>query len=454
MITQDDLIKRLADLCEQFHIPGAAFAVAMGDETAVAWTGTANLDTGMPVEQHTLFAAGSVTKVFTASLLLTLNDEGLVDLDSPVSRYLPEFADAGDPRYADISVGMLLDHTSGLPGNTILHLERGPQVLQEFVAAMLEFDLNSPPGEYWSYSNGALNTAGRIAEVVTGQTFTEALDERVLRPLGVNATSDLGQMLLRSTAVGHQLALDGSVTRTPQFTLGTQPPAGSELAVDVEALVAFGRMHLAGGRAADGSRVLSADAVATMQTGRIDIPWGMGGSRMGLGWFVTDTPAGPLLTHTGASAGQHSCLYVLPERQLVLAALTNGTAGPALYGTLTAQLLEELCAIPPTAPPAPSEEPIEVDHEPLIGVWTADDGQVTVESIDGALVFSMQPNEVFLRSMHLMVPQFPPPPTELLPFAADGRFLTGYGMPVMYVTPTGAARPEYLYAGRIYRRTE
>ena len=454
MITQTDLTKRLAELCEQWNVPGAAFAVAKGDESTVAWTGTANLVTGMPVQQDTLFAAGSVTKVFTASLVMTLVDEGRLDLDDLVSDHLPEFAHAHDPRCAEIRVRMLLDHTSGLPGNVTFDIPRGPEVTRQFVDGLLTVELNSPPGEYWSYSNGGLVVAGRIVEVLTGLTYPDALAQRILRPLGLNATSELDQMLLQSTAVGHIVADDGSVTRSPRFQLGTNAPSGSALALDIEALVTFARMHLDGGRGADGTAVLSTASAARMQDGRVDIPWGLGYPKMGIGWIRTETPAGPLLMHTGASAGQHSCLFILPEQRGVLAALTNSTSGPAVYGTLLVQLLEELFDVPPSAPLAPSEEPIEFDPEPLVGVWVADDGQVTVEWVDGKLHLSQQAEEEFTQVMRLIHPAFPPPAADLQPFAPDGRFVTTTGTPVMYVTPQGAEQPEYLYVGRIFRRAQ
>lgn len=454
MITQTELTERLADLCEQFHVPGAAFAVAKGGESTVAWTGSANLVTGMPVTRDTLFNAGSVTKVFTASLLMTLVDEGRADLDALVGDYLPEFAHAKDPRFTDIRVRMLLDHTSGLPGNVTFDIPRGPEVNAQFVEYLLGTRLNSPPGAYWSYSNGGLVVAGRIVEVLTGLTYDDALAERILHPLGLNATSDLEEMVLRSTAVGHLMGEDGSLTRTPRFQLGTNAPSGSALACDINALLAFARMHMNEGHADDGTRVLSAASVARMRDGRVDVPWGLGYPKMGIGWLRTETPAGPMVMHTGASAGQHSCLFVLPEQGGVLAALTNSTSGAALYGTLIEQLLESLFDVPPAAPPTAPAASIAVDHAPLLGVWIADAGQVTIELVDGQLRLSYQVDDSFGETMRMIHPWFPPEPTTLIPFAPDGRFLTAEGSPVQFVTPEGAARPEYLYVGRIYRRAD
>ncbi|MFN2538371.1 MAG: serine hydrolase domain-containing protein [Mycobacteriales bacterium] len=455
MTSTSELTARLADLCDRFGVPGAALAVATAEEQAVAWTGTANLRTGLPVQRDTLFAAGSVTKVFTATLLMTLLDDGLVDLDAPVVGYLPELAEAKDPRLIEITVGMLLDHTSGLPGSVTYDVPRGPQVVSRFVDLLLGTELNSPPGRFWSYSNGGLVLAGRVAEVLTGMAFEDALDQRVLRPLGLNATSRLDDMLLQSTAVGHVPGQSGETVVTPRLQLGTNSPSGSGLWCDIAALLAFGQLHLERGVAADGKQVLSADAVALMQQPRLEVPWtAVGYEHMGIGWLRRQTAAGPLLGHTGASAGQHSCLYILPEQGAVLAALTNSTNGAAVYTTLMTELLAELFDVIPVAPPAVADDQLEVPLEPLVGTYVADEGQVVVTLEDERLVATHECTPSFVDTMRLIMgPTFPPPPMTLTPYDGDGRFVSDIGMPAHFIQSERGGHPEFAYFGRLYRRS-
>lgn len=452
MISQSTLQSRLTELAAELKVPGAAFAVACGEETAVAWTGTANLRTGLPVQRDSLFAAGSVTKVFTAALVMTLVDDDLVDLDGPVRKYVPELTIPGAD---DITVRMLLNHTSGLPGYATFRLPRGPEVVQRFVELLSTFELNSPPGRYWSYSNGGLLVAGRVAEVVTALPFDDALEQRVLRPLGLNATSALDELLLRPAAVGHVVDADGAVAVTPRLQLGTNAPSGSALYSDIDGLIAFGRMHLRQGRAADGRQVLSPEAVAAMQAPGAPLPFGMGYEEMGLGWLRRSTAAGPLLAHTGASAGQHSSLTVLPERQAVIAALTNSTMGAALYTTLQTELLREEFGVAPTAPPVAPRD-ITVDLAPLTGTYTSDEGQVVVAEVGGRLQVAHVVGDDFADVMRLIMGPvgFPPPPFAASPVDTDGHFIGDNGMAVEFVTEPGHVRPAFAYVGRLYRRIE
>ena len=449
MIDQSQLQQRLTELAAELKVPGAAVAVAKGDAAAVAWMGTANLRTGLPVHRDTLFAAGSVTKVFTATLVMTLVDDGLVDLDAPVRSYVPELTSEG----ADaITVRMLLDHTSGLPGNVTFDLPRGPEVVQRFVELLSTYPLNSPPGKYWSYSNGGLVVAGRVAEAVTERTFNDALAERVLQPLGLNATSELDELLLRSSAVGHIVDGAGEVSVTPRLQLGTNAPSGSALYSDIDGLVAFGRMHLQEGRAADGKQVLSPQSTAAMQQARVALPFGIGFDRMGLGWLCRDTAAGPLLSHTGASAGQHSSLTVLPEQQAVIAALTNSTSGAALYSMLIAEVLRDVFGVTPAAPPAPAGD-VNVDLTPLCGTYVADEGQVLLDDVGGRLQVTHEIDPAFGDVMRLITGPggFPPPPFLATPIA-DDVFLGENGPPVQFVGQDAAGVPTHAYVGRIYRR--
>jgi hypothetical protein len=190
-----------------------------------------------------------------------------------------------------------------------------------------------------------------------------------------------------------------------------------------------------------------------MQERSVDLPWGIGYESCGLGWMIRDTDAGPLIAHTGASAGQHSSLIVLPDQQGVIAALTNSVGGPAVYGTLSAQLLEELFGVVPVAPRAATSTPRQVDLAPLAGVYEADEGRVVL-GIDGdRLTVTHETEAEFTEVMRLITggAGFPPPPSTVAPVSAD-LFVGDGGMPVQFVARDEAGRPGYVYVGRIYRR--
>jgi CubicO group peptidase (beta-lactamase class C family) len=186
---------------DEGRIAGAS-GVVVTEAGIVAFptAGYADLETKRPMQKDTLFWIASTTKIFEATALMMLVDDGKVSLDAPVSKYLPGFA----PRIAvkgtdgketlraparEMTVRMLLNHTNGLryvegdmPPTDCCSLEA---LVKRFVSLPLMFE----PGSRFGYSNAGPDTASRIVEVVSGKDFENFLDERLLRPLGMRDTS-------------------------------------------------------------------------------------------------------------------------------------------------------------------------------------------------------------------------------------------------------------------------
>lgn len=450
MITQADLQSRLDRAAAEFSMPGGAIALIQGDETLTAVTGVTNVRTRSPVVPETLFAAGSVTKVFTASLIMSYVDAGQIELDAPVQAYLPDFTLADRARSRLVTVRMLLAHTSGLPGNWMLDLPKSPHMIADLVARLADVPFNSAPGEHWSYSNAGMAVLGRIAEVLSGLSYDEALAERIHRPLGLHATAITEEMILDSVAVGHLVDFaSGEVRVVPRFQLDwSNSPAGATLCCDIGAMATFARMHLSGGLAPDGTRVLSAASVAAMQAAQADMPWALGYDHMGLGWTIRRSGGHLMVSHTGANAGQHSSLALVPDQGGAIAVLTNAGSGAVVHSKLTAELLAECFGVTPAAPVTPPAVPVTVDLDRFAGAYTADDGDVVFEIESGRLKMTPTSAPGLLRSFALM--GFPAPgPDFLTPVSADGRFVSDRGTPVSFI---GSGRPAYAYVGRIYRR--
>ena len=447
------LAELLQDSMRRHNVTGAALALIKDGVLSSATGGTVNIDTGYPVLPKTWFAAGSVTKVFTATLVMMLVDQGAVDLDAPVATYIEDFALADRDASQLVTVRMLLNHTSGLPGNFMLDLPKSPEMVQQQVARLATFDFNSRPGELWSYSNAGLATLGRIVEVVTKQTWDAALTSMLLKPAGIKGSSITEEMMLHSVAVGHNVdPTTGATTRTDRFQIDTcNGPTGATLWCDVEGLAAFGQLHLNGGRSSEGEQLLSVHSVAEMQREQAGVPWAVGVDKWGLGWSIRYSNGHTVLSHTGANAGAHSTLIVLPEQQGVIALMANSSSGVALTTELGALLLsEDFDVLAPEAPQAPGSPPT-VDVTPYLGSYVADDAAAEVSVRDGALVVE-QINSPELSRELLSMGFAPPVPVELTAYAPDGRFVAASGMPISFVTPQWSERPEYMYIGRVFRR--
>jgi CubicO group peptidase (beta-lactamase class C family) len=176
-------------------IAGAVTLVADKDNfLSLDAAGYADVGTKMPILLEALFWIASQSKPITAVALMMLVDEGKVNLDDPVEKYLPEFkavalADGKKPKHA-ITVREILSHTSGLEPKSAKEtptLDTLP--LRDACASYAVTPLLFEPGTQYKYSNAGINTAGRIVEVVSGMPYEKFLDERLFIPLGMKDTT-------------------------------------------------------------------------------------------------------------------------------------------------------------------------------------------------------------------------------------------------------------------------
>ncbi|WP_298500093.1 serine hydrolase [uncultured Algibacter sp.] len=176
--------------------------------------GMANMEWDIPNAPDTKHRLGSITKQFTAMLILQLAEVGKLDLQAPITTYLPDYPkETGDI----ITVHHLLTHTSGIPNYTSFpkffeDVSRNPFTPDEFVKQFDEKDLDFEPGKQFSYSNSGYFLLGVIVEKLTGSTYEEQLHEKIFKPLNMNATGfDNHSEILKSRATGYEKQGDGYV---------------------------------------------------------------------------------------------------------------------------------------------------------------------------------------------------------------------------------------------------
>jgi dipeptidyl aminopeptidase/acylaminoacyl peptidase len=355
--------QRLGELAERFSVPGAAVGIAHGDQLVELAQGVTNVDTGVPVTPDTLFQIGSITKVLTATVVMRLVDDGRLDLDKPVLSYLPELRLA-DPDATDrVTMRHLLTHTSGIDGDFLRDTGRGDDCLARYVAALAELPRNHPLGATFSYCNAGYSVAGRVIEVLTGQVWDEAMRELLFTPLGLTRTVTLPEeALLHRTAVGHRHEAGEPPRRTPVWALPRACGPAGIINSTVGDVLAFARLHLAGGLTASGERLLPAEAIAAMRAWQAALPdrHAEAGS-WGLGWWSASWAGTRVFGHDGRTLGQTAYLRVLPEHDLALVLLTNGGFGDDLSELLMRDLVRELAGVEAPPPLAPPPEPPEVD---------------------------------------------------------------------------------------------
>jgi CubicO group peptidase (beta-lactamase class C family) len=376
---------------KQFDVPGAALGVLQqGRVTAVA-AGVLNVETGVEATADSVFQIGSITKSYTATLLLQLADEGALGLDQPLLELLPEL-DLGDPQAERVTVRHLLAHTSGIQGDHFADPGRGDDVLERYVETCKGLGFGHPVGATMSYCNTGYVLAGRIIEKLTGATWDKALRERLLGKLDAQHSFTLPEDAPRyRVAHGHH---DDKGTQRLVSTWGlprSVGPAGTICASAADVL-GFARLHLAGGTAADGTRVLSADSVAEMQRPQVEIPnrWALG-SHWGLGWFMFDADGRRVYGHDGNTGSQSAYLRIVPDADTAVVLLANGGHMHDAYQAVFRELLLDACGVALPEPLSPAAEPPAVDVSSRAGVYERVGVRFELEDHDGELVGRLIP---------------------------------------------------------------
>ncbi|MFJ2771440.1 serine hydrolase domain-containing protein [Streptomyces sp. NPDC087300] len=379
---------RFEELRARHHVPGAQLAVLADGEVHELASGVLHTGTGVEVTTDSVFQSGSIAKVYTSTLVMRLADEGLLDLDAPVKEVLPEFETADEEATRTITTRQLLSHTSGLTCDFTYDAGRGDDCLQRYVEAAKGVAMDCRPDTAVSYSSLGYNVLGRIIEVLTGQTWDAALKDRLFAPLGLERS-----MTLPEEALSHRVAMShlGEPGQYPDpapawdLMPRSAGPYGRVVvsAGDVARLAA---MHLEGGTAADGTRVLSAAAVDEMQRRVVDVPdkWTVSSDGWGLGWTLYDWDGVTGYGHDGAAIGQYGYLRVVPHARVAVVLLTNGGGARELYGALFRELLGAFAGVRmPDAFEPPARPPV-VDFSRHVGRYERAGVVITVSERDGA----------------------------------------------------------------------
>jgi CubicO group peptidase (beta-lactamase class C family) len=372
--------ERIAEFLESTKVPGVVAGVYRAGEQSIVAQGVANVATGAPMRPDTGFLFGSITKIMTTMLVLQQVERGTLDLDTPVVVYLPEFRLATAGAAEKILVRHLVTHTSGIDADLFFPEGKGDGALRVYLEGLGRgCGTLFEPGEYVSYSNGAMMVAGRLLEVVTGLPYHRLLKREVFAGVGMaDSCASAEEAILRGTAVGHFFdQATGGVRRTDMFMLpDTWAPAGATPIGTVGDLLALGRVHLEEGLSPSGTRVLSAESARAMRTvtgnlGTPNVP------PVGMGWLLMEFGGTTVLSMSGASPGGVAILAVAPEQDLVVAAFGNDPRVLSLHNELVPLLAGDDSAQPLV--------PQEVDLAPFAGTYRSNQLRVEVGVVDGQL---------------------------------------------------------------------
>jgi CubicO group peptidase (beta-lactamase class C family) len=306
------------------HTVGLSIALVDGDRTVWArGFGWADRAARVPVTAGTLFHIGSTAKTMAAAAVMQLVQQGRVDLDAPLSRYVPQFRMLPRFRGSVITVRSVLDMHSGIPGdinNGLITMGRPYLGYNRFLLRVLAKDYpERRVNTAWAYSNSGYALLQNLVQNVTGQGFATYTREHLFGPMGMGSTT-FNDVSVPGSALAHgyQAVTDAHrrvrvLARPREYVNGWA--AGSVVSSATD-MAAYLKTLLAGGVAPGGRRVLATSTLQQMITPQTRLPLDITSFRAGLGWWVGDAGnkwMGPAIHWNGDSAQFHTFFRWLPK---------------------------------------------------------------------------------------------------------------------------------------------
>ena len=313
---------------KDLRIPGLAIGIVQGDQLVYLKGYGVTGSGGKAVTPQTPFQIGSTMKPLTALAVMQLVEQGKIDLDAPVQRYIPWFRVADAQASAQITVRELLYHTSGLPtplgAEYALHGDDRPDALEQHVRGLSQVKLAHPVGTTYEYSNLGYQVLGLLIEQVSGQPYADYMQEHVFSPLEMNNTyASLKQAQEHGLASGYRYWLGFPLPANLPPDLGGVPSGSGATSSSVEDMAHFLIAELSGGRYGD-RQLLSAQGMAEIQ--RPVAPKGQSDEFYAMDWGVMKINGMQILAKSGDLANYKSLLILIPDGKWGLVMLINANS--------------------------------------------------------------------------------------------------------------------------------
>ncbi len=318
-------------------------SIALVDDQRVVWAegfGFADEANKIPATPETIYRAGSISKLFTATAAMQQVEQGKLDIDRPLSACLPEFSiKSRFAASAPITPRSIMTHHSGLPSDLAKGMwTRNPEPFENVVKRLREEYVANPPDFVFSYSNVGVTLLGHVLEKVSGRDFAAHLEASVLAPLGMTHSSFATGP--DRSALGAKAYNRGE--EAEEFSLRDVPAGGLNTTVlDLSRLI---QMVFAGGKSGE-RQIIKPETLAEMlRPQNTAVPLDLN-FRVGLGWMLSGLGgidiknAGPVAHHGGATLYHRAQLIALPEQKLGVVVLSNSaTAGQVVNNVATETL--------------------------------------------------------------------------------------------------------------------
>lgn len=325
------------DALRRTNAPGVAISVVKDGRVVLSkGYGALGLGRSEPMTNTTIWPIQSETKTFTGLTAAILHDEGKLDLDRPVSSYIPAFRMHDPVATLEVTPRDFLTHRSGLPAHSWLWITNDGLTRTEAMSRMPHLPLVARIRSDWRYANMGYVTVAHLVERIAGVPWEQFVERRIFQPLGMTRTTFSRQQAEADpNHIDGSMIRFGSLVRTPMQ--GTTPLTNSTGGIysTADDMAKWMLVHLNEGRA-DGRQLFKESTIAELQKSEMitDRPVPMPeftSSAYGLGWFVESYRGERLVEHGGGHWGVNSALGLLPERELGVSVFVNQNSDLALY---------------------------------------------------------------------------------------------------------------------------
>ncbi len=366
-------------LAAEYKIPGVTFGLLTPDGDHFVNVGVTNLENPLPITDDTIFQIGSTTKTITSLTCSVLVEQGKLDLDVPVRTYLPDFKLKDESVAAALTTRDVLTHQGGFLGDLFHDTGEGDDAVAKVLDELAQSPQMVPMRTHWSYNNAGFYVAGRVIEMITGQTYEAAVTELVLNPLGMDHTFFFpSQIMTYRYATGYNKIEDEMVVQRPWMMMRSAAPAGSSCSSTVSDMAKYAHYIMSGTMpqpseakpseakpseadeqtSGDGSEKAEAPQAPTLAGMDRTHLWkpvrsvGVGVNafpgeegQIGQSWFVDQYDSATVISHGGTTQGHQSDFWVSPDRKVGFIAMTNASNGHAMNRKLSEWIKREVLGL-------------------------------------------------------------------------------------------------------------
>jgi CubicO group peptidase (beta-lactamase class C family) len=365
----------IEEVMQAYDLPGFAIGVVEDNEVVYArGFGYKNIDIKDPVTTTTLFHMASISKPFVATAVMQLVEQGKIDLEAPVTTYLPYF-ELDDERYANITIQQMLSHVSGMPDVEDYEWDN-PQydegALERYVRSLADKKMRFDPGKRYAYSNMAFECLGDVIAKVSGMSFADYEKKYILDPTGMKESTFLKpEHLPESWASGHL-----RTTRTiawEGYPYNRRHGPSSTLHSNAVEMCHWAIINMKRGTHA-GQKILEPASYDLLWKPWFKIGGEDSDNAVGLSWFIGSHRGEKTISHGGGDTGFNTYLILLPERSSAVVVLCNYIPAPIRY--LSEAAVDILLGFEPEDYKPPASLPVlralsEKGREEAVAVWNS-----------------------------------------------------------------------------------